>query len=173
MRRANTQAFGRQFGITALELALAIGVIASFAAFLLIGLLRAEEMGERTAVQMTIMNFRSALRLRMAHYIISGQEAEIPKLVGANPAGWMQPPPGYLGEFKGVKASDMKQGTWYFDGDRRELVYSPRLDSALDPSSGGRPALRWRVQGGTSTGMVRGINLVATEQVSWFGAPMR
>ena len=130
-------------------------------------------MAERTLVQMTIMNFRSALRLQMAHYIISGQEAELPKLVGANPARWIDPPPGYLGEFQGVKESDMKPGAWYFDGDRRELVYSPHLDSGLDQPASGRRALRWRVQGGTSTGMARGINLVATEQISWFGALMR
>jgi hypothetical protein len=93
VRRVNTQIFGRQLGITALELALAIGLIATFAGFLLLGLQRVQEMSERTAVQMTIMNFRSALRLQMAHYIISGQEAELPKLVGANPARWIEPPP--------------------------------------------------------------------------------
>jgi hypothetical protein len=163
----------RQGGLTVFEAAVALGVIAVFACFLLTALLRAQEMAERTAVQMTVMNLRSALRLQMAHYVINGQEAELTTLVGANPIRWTDPPPGYLGELADVKESETKPGSWYFDSGRRELVYSPNLDSALARSPSGSQTLRWRIRAGTQSGMLRGINLVATEQISWFGAPMR
>jgi hypothetical protein len=163
----------RQRGITVFEAAVALGVIAVFACFLLNALLRAQEMAERTAVQMTVMNLRSALRLQMAHYVINGQEAELTTLVGANPIRWMSPPPGYLGELVDVKESETKPGSWYFDSGKRELVYRPNLDSELGRSHGGSHMLRWRIQAGSQSGMLRGINLVATEQISWFGTPMR
>jgi hypothetical protein len=163
----------RQGGITVFEAAVALGVIAVFAWFLLNALVQTQEMAERTAVQMTIMNLRSALRLQMAHYVISGQEAELTTLVGANPIRWMDPPPGYRGELVDVKESEMKPGSWYFDRRRRELVYSPNLDSGLGRSPGGSHALRWQIQAGTRGGMMHGINLVATEQVSGFGTPLR
>ena len=154
------------------EAAVALGIIAVFAWFLLNALLRAQEMAERTAVQMTVMNLRSALRLQMAHYVINGQEAELTTLVGANPVRWMDPPPGYLGELLDAKESEFSPGSWHFDSGRRELVYSPNLSSGLARSPG-RPALRWQIKAGVRNGMMHGINLVATEQISWFDEPMR
>jgi hypothetical protein len=160
-------------GATALELAASLAIIAIFALFLLYALLRVQEMTERTAVEMTVMNLRSTLRVEIARYVITGQEARLPNLVGANPMRWMEPPPGYRGELKGRQDAALPRGSWYFDSEHRELVYLPHRDSELDPPSSGRRALRWQIRAGTSLGMMRGIELVPVDEVRWFDAPLR
>jgi hypothetical protein len=159
--------------MTVLELMASILVIAVFAGFLLNALLQAEEMTERAGVQMTVMNLRSVLRLQIANYVIAGREAELSQLVGANPVRWMEPPPGYLGEVTGAKEGEMKSGTWHFDSDRREVVYLPQGRTGFKPLPGGKHVLRWRIQAGAPSGMMHGIDLVAVEEIAWFGVPLR
>jgi len=117
---------GREHGSSRFEFFIAVGVISVIAAFLLDRLLSYQEYAERTAMEVTVVNMRSGLRLRTAELMTQDRLHEVGKLVNENPVRWLEtPPPNYLGELAHPVPKTLVQGNWYFDTTRRELVYLP------------------------------------------------
>jgi hypothetical protein len=161
-------------GFTWLEFWLSLLVVFGVAMLLLRSLLAVQAAAERTAVEMTVMNLRSVLRVQIAQAVIRGEEARLPALAGANPVQWLQDKPvGYRGEGSSADVARLPGGGWLFDRERRELVYRPLSSEELKWPAGGQKVLRWQVRMGTATGLMRGIDLVAVEAVPWSGQPLR
>ncbi len=136
----------KQTGGTLLELAVAGIVIGILAAVLLNRLLRYQELAEKTAMEATVVNMRSGLRMRAAELVIQGRTDEIGQLGRGNPIMWLDTlPPNYAGELDHPDQGAVKPGSWYFDGARQELVYLPARSSHLKPGPDGTKAIRFRV----------------------------
>ena len=116
----------REHGSSLFEFFIAVGVISLIAAVLLDRLLSYQEYAKTTAMEVTVVNIRSGLRLRVAELMTQDRLHEVGKLVDENPVRWLEtPPPNYLGELAHPAPKTLAQGNWYFDTTRRELVYLP------------------------------------------------
>lgn len=158
--RAATQA-----GRSLLEFAVAAALLAVLAALLLQALLRYQEVAEKTAVEMTVMNMKSGLRYRIAELILAGRTKEIAGLAGSNPVGWLaHPPEGYLGETDAVD-SPQAPGTWRFETATRELVYRVNRGEGFTAHDGGAQEIRLRVvaePGSLRQGALLGLSLTVS-----------
>jgi general secretion pathway protein G len=139
-----------------------------------------EELGESTAVSLTLRNMRSGLRYRMAAMAIKQGVEDYRPLLGENPVNWLEKPPdGYVGERYGEVVA-AERGIWYFDLQTRQLVYRPHHQRYLQGNGGKseRTELRFRVLGQTHAGTiawperpelpVEGVRLEPTAAYSWF-----
>ncbi len=137
----------REHGFSLFEFFIAAGVISLIAAFLLDRLLIYQDYAERTAMEMTVVNMRSGLRLRVAELMTQGRLHEVGKLANENPVRWLEtPPPNYLGELAHPVPKTLEQGNWYFDTTTREIVYLPRNDRFFMSVWGDRKeAIRFQV----------------------------
>ena len=133
-----------------------------------------QELGEKTAVEMTISNVRSGLRWEMADRIMTQREASIVELAGSNPVRWMEKLPNeYLGEFSAAPEK-FPPGSWYFDTQRKALYYRPILQRNLECQScervGGEMALSWRIApaGNPMFGRGETVRVVAVTSYRWF-----
>ena len=136
-----------QRGFSQFELVASFAVIAVVAGILLTRLLYIEELAEKTAVDLTILNIRSGIRMEIARRILDRAPLELKSHAAQNPVRWLeQPPPAYLGELRGREPANPAGGSWYYDADRRELVYVPRLSFHLRGAENTLPAIRWRLR---------------------------
>jgi len=137
----------REQGSSLFEFFIAAGVIGLIAAVLLDRLLDYQAYAERTAMEVTVVNMRSGLRLRVAELMTQDRMPEVGKLVNENPVRWLEtPPPNYLGELAHPVPKTLEQGNWYFDTTGRELVYLPRSDRFfMAPRDGRKEAMRFQV----------------------------
>lgn len=170
-----TSAHEWQRGSGRLEFAVVAVVLAALMGLLLQRVIEYQERAEKTALELTIRNLRSALRWEIGQRMIHGAAADIAQLAGANPIAWLaQPLPGYRGERGGPAAAQIEAGSWYFDSATRELAYLPRLRNHLKTRANRTGELRWRLQalknapGADVNPAVTEIVLVETERYRWF-----
>ncbi len=137
----------REHGFSLFEFFVAAGVISLIAVLLLDRLLGYQEYAERTAMELTVINMRSGLRLRTAELMTQGRLHEVGKLINENPVRWLEtPPPNYLGELVHPVPKTLPQGNWYFDATTRELVYLPRDNGfVIAPWRDRKEAMRFQV----------------------------
>lgn len=130
-----------------LSVTLTAVLILALAAWLLKALNEAQEMAEKTLVEVTVRNMRVGMQLAMGEAMMHGRVAQISGWGGANPSQWLgAAPEGYLGECSSDEADLLPSGRWCFDRERRELVYSPRNASHLRMlSESESKRLKWRV----------------------------
>lgn len=171
----------RQRGFTLFELVVVIVITSLLAIILLNRLWYYQEVAEKTAMEMTVMNMRSGLRLRIADLMTQDRMGEAAQLAQENPIHWLEtPPPNYMGEFNNPKQGALIPGNWYFDTGQQELVYLLQHNRFLKPGMGenpeGKNALRFHVtavghprQNGNGTvHKIEGITLVPVTQYHWF-----
>lgn len=136
---------GQQCGITRFEFAAAVAIVAVLAGVLLERLLYIEEYAEMTAMELTIANMRTGLRNRMGDLLIRDKVSEIATLADENPVTWLEKQPeNYLGEFDGVPDRDTR-GMWFYDRQRREMVYTANSRRYFSPGSYADYSVRARV----------------------------
>lgn len=156
-------------GITLLEFAASVAIIAAAAGVLLGAALYYQELGEKTEVELTLLNIRAGIRYQVADRMINGRMNELAELDGSNPVRWLERPPrGYVGERRAAKLEGIDEGQWCFDPDWKELRYRPRLHSFLSPDLS---VLRWRVVpifGTTSDRSIESLALVNLDPYRWF-----
>jgi general secretion pathway protein G len=155
-------------GFTMLEFSVVAAIFTVLAGSALSALLYYEELGEKTEVQLTILNIRAGLRYQLAERMMKGRMHELPALSRANPVAWLErPPAGYAGELAGSEAEPLRRGTWYFDTGRSELRYRPRLRNFLGTD---QPWLRWRAVPVQASGRdePESVAFIEVEPQPWF-----
>ncbi len=164
----------RQSGITRFELVVRVVLASILATILLERLLRYQEYAERTAMEITVMNMRSGLRLRVAELMMQDRMGEAGNLLNQNPIEWLaMPPPNYRGPLPNSKR--ISSGNWYFDTERREIVYFPYHDRLFEPGPDGEHAVRLHVtavrrsqkKADGVVARVEGITLTLVNQYKW------
>ncbi len=128
---------------------------------------------EMNAVQVTIRNIGNGLRLTVAQAMMQQRMGDLAGLPGSNPVALLAGPPArYLGEHRG--ALEAHAGSWYFDSERRELVYTPQFDRHLRRAAGGGAALRWTLsasqarRSNADDSGTEGLVLVSVTPYEWF-----
>lgn len=171
-----SERIGSQRGFSLLELMVVIIVISVLATVLFDRLQRYQELAEKTAMEITIMNLRSGLRLRVAELMIQDRMQEIASLAQENPVKWLDaPPPNYIGQADDAEPA-IAPGSWYFDSRRRELVYIPRRTRFFQPGADREMAVRLRVtvvaqpqpNSNGAPPRAEGVALRQTNQYHWF-----
>ncbi len=162
----------RQRGFTLLELVVVIAVTSMLAIILLNRLLYYQEVAEKTAMEMTVMNMRSGLRLRIADLMTQDRMREAVQLLQENPVTWLEsPPPNYMGKVSGQKSAEMIPGQWYFDPGQQELVYRVQHDRFFKSGTDEESTIRFHVtavQYPRQGGKAEGITLAPVTPYHWF-----
>lgn len=104
------------------------------------------EYSEKMAMELTALDVRSGLRLKLGELIRQRRFDRIPALAGENPVDWLAAKPAnYAGEFDEPGLDRIAPGSWYFDRRRAELVYRPRQTRFLGMAGGDDPRIRYKV----------------------------
>lgn len=171
----------RQFGGSKLfEFIIVVMLVGVLSMVVLEYMLRYIEVAEKGAMENTVMNLRSALRLRLAEVLVRGDAAEGARLARENPMNWLQgKPQNYAGEFSYPEPDSIGPGKWYYDSNSRELVYLVDHGREFVPDEEGRKRVRIRVVAPSLTGrakesqemtvneVVKDISLVFVEPYKW------
>ena len=168
-RMSARRAGGWQRGYSQFELICVIIIASVLMSVLLNRTLHFQALAEKHAMEMTIINMRSGLRLQVAELLIAERMDEVGDLVTENPINWLEaPPPNYLGELRSPEHSKLPGNTWYFDPGPRELVYIPRRTNLFWEDPAGEETVVLRVTAakrspvivGSGAPKVQGIALV-------------
>jgi general secretion pathway protein G len=115
-----------QAGFTRLEFGIAAAVFGLLVAAFVERVFFYNEQAERVAVQQLTGTLRTALQVRAARELASGNEAALAALAQENPMGWLsEKPVNYLGEFYSPDLAELPHGNWLFDRTDYSLVYLP------------------------------------------------
>ena len=165
----------REAGFTALELAVAIALIATFASVLLDRLLYYQEAYEKANMEYWANVLKLGLQIRVGHLMAQNQVVDYTQVARENPMSWLdEPAPGYRGEVVATANPQMPARSWYYDRTRRELVYVAAQYRYLLPDAEGRPRVHFRVRVVRPEGvaakdsMVLGLQFAPVESYRWF-----
>ncbi|MDP2826996.1 MAG: type II secretion system protein [Sulfuricellaceae bacterium] len=167
-------------GFTLLEFSVVAVILSILAAVLLERLVYYQEVAEKINMEATASALRSALRLKVAEYMMAGQKIEYEQLARENPVDWLEiKPPNYAGAFSGSQPDARPSGSWYFDQSGRMLIYQVGHGQNFVPDSLDLRQVRFRLvlsyaetQGGEVLGdsprQALGIKLETVEPYRWF-----
>lgn len=134
-------------GFSKFELTVVVAAVAILAATLWTNTLKDLESVERMEMEAQARAIANALQMRMVSLIAERREREIVQLESANPVQWLAAKPrNYLGELDQPPSNDSALGSWYFDGNRGELVYRVQRGKRFLPDTAGRRQVRFKVQ---------------------------
>lgn len=126
----------KQGGASLMEFAVAVSVAAILIGMLLSRLSAYQGEAERVALQYTVSGMRSALQIRQAQARLPGHALNLAQLAEQNPLELLErKPKNYLGEFYSPDVRELAPGNWYFDRDKRILVYLLNEKGVLGNSS--------------------------------------
>lgn len=168
----------RARGLSLLEFAVVAALFAILAGVLLERLAYYQELAEKTHMEATFRTLNSALLLKVAEYMTSGQKVEYEQLARENPVDWLAlKPENYAGTYA-TAPRDPPRGSWYFDRAGRTLVYQVRNGRHFTPDSRGLKQVRYRLElvgesakndfVGDSPTSPNGIKLSLIEPYRWF-----
>lgn len=139
----------RPHGFTLIELTVVVCIVAVLFGVALERLLRYQELGERTAMELNLNAINSALAMRFAALYLKGGREAVEADSGRNPIEFLRrPPENYLGELFEPALASLPRRSWYFDLATRELVYLPDRRRYLSSDSGPPELIRFRVDPG-------------------------
>jgi general secretion pathway protein G len=164
-------------GLTLIELIVVIVIVSLLAAVLATRLAYYQEFAEKVVMEQTVQAMRSGLQLKIAALMIQGKEREIPALSIWNPVDFLADPPlGYVGELSKPDAHKGLPGrSWYFDTNRRQIVYMVERDRYFRPGADGVKWARFRVDvqyaksvgGGALRGELSVATIAKTNGFEW------
>jgi len=117
----------RQQGLSLLELVVVISIIALLLMAAIDRLWVLQKDAEGVAMEQVLGSLRSALGMKFALYLVNNDVAGIRDLAGSNPMDVLaEAPKNYIGALKVANPESIPGGTWYFDLQRRILIYRVR-----------------------------------------------
>lgn len=156
---------------------LLVGVLSMAAEFFMLHYI---EVAEKSAMEATVVNLKSSLRLRLSEILIHGDAQEAARVAMDNPMNWLhEAPPNYAGEFDDPTPGSIARGKWYFDKKSRELVYLVDQGDKFIADEDGIKRVRYQVYAPfikkavkenrqiTVNEVVREISLVPVERYVW------
>jgi type II secretory pathway pseudopilin PulG len=162
---------GRERGFSLLEMGAALALVLSVAGALLWRLSYYQEAAEQACVEYTANTLKLALQLHIGDQLARQRVVDYAALARENPVSWLETPmPGYRGEPGPVEAKRLPRGSWYFDRDRRELVYLPLRDAYLTADGSGEKRVRFQarpVLGEGGTGPVVAVQFGPLQPYRW------
>ncbi|MFZ1907786.1 MAG: hypothetical protein WAU52_01770 [Burkholderiales bacterium] len=131
-----------------LESALYVIIAGALAALLLHRLEQLSEVAEKTAMEATVSRIQSALYVRAAKAVLTGQAEEVVRdWAERNPVLLAHADlPNYLGEFEHPDLTTLASGNWLYDRGRHELVYLVQRAQNFSGGTDPVPAIRFRLQ---------------------------
>ncbi len=161
----------RRFSL--IELAMVMLVMAIVVYAMSSRILRYFEVAEKAAMTITVLEVERGIRVRLALAAVGGAPAQVENLQTINPFEFAHAfPPNYLGEQGGsANMGELRRGNWFYDRDRHEIAYLPRLASRLRTADGREiSVLRFRVErGGGLHGLPRLVSDFAYQWEPEFG----
>ena len=163
----------RESGFTLFELIIVIGIFSILVGFLLDRAFDNFELAEKATMETQRMMMRAGMDLEVAGLITAGRERDAARLAGRNPVDWLrEKPPRYLGEFAGEPPDATATWGWYFDSNKKEIVYLAKRHAHLKPDSAGQFRVRFHVVLGVEVNSKLQKNvwpvLVPVEAYTWF-----
>jgi general secretion pathway protein G len=132
-------------GFSRFELMIAVIVIGIIGGILLERLLTYQELAEKADMEFTISRFKSGLRLRMAHLLVTGRAQEFVRLANENPLDWLNAQP--EGGMSAARFSNQQlaTGNWTFDASTKTLTYWVKSGRHFMPDSSGQKRVRLKI----------------------------
>jgi general secretion pathway protein G len=135
----------RAGGFTLLEFGVVATIYGVLLAVFLDRLLYYQEVAEKARMEFVASGLKVALQVRIGTLIAEGRHLDYAALARENPVSWLeQPMPGYAGVLTADREQRLRQGQWYFDPARAELIYVPSLDRYFEAAGDHR--VHWHVQ---------------------------
>lgn len=114
-------------GFTLAELMVVISILAVLAVILLDRLFWYEGQAEKAAMEHTADMIKSGLWMGAADLMMAERTAEIAALAEQNPMRMLaKKPANYLGEISAEQAASLEDGNWFYDADKRQVIYIVR-----------------------------------------------
>jgi general secretion pathway protein G len=136
-----------QRGFSTFELVVVITVIGVLLAIAVSRIWPWQVAAERAAMENVLGGLRSALGIKVAHYIARDQMGSIIGLVSANPMNELaEIPKNYVGEADGFSPPAVEGGSWLFDRSQRVLVYRVRNLGFFEGGAGVPAYVRFAVE---------------------------
>jgi hypothetical protein len=127
------------------ELALAVCLISLFSVFLLDRLLFYQEVAEKARVESTVLNLKSALRMRMGEMLITSRAHRWADLEQENPFDWLVPKPdNYCGEVRFPQ--HVPEGCWVYLPENRIIIYRVNRSRHFQAGRDAEPLIRFSVK---------------------------
>ncbi|WP_020675475.1 type II secretion system protein [Geopsychrobacter electrodiphilus] len=102
---------------------------------------------EQTTVEYNVGTLRSALAMQFAAYYVAGRRDELPALIDSNPMEMLaQKPKNYLGSYFSGQQQNLPVGNWYFDSEKKLLVYLVKNSAYFSSPLTGKPRIRFKIQ---------------------------
>jgi general secretion pathway protein G len=114
----------KQRGASLLEFAVTVAVIGILMGLLLQRIWYYQGEAERTVVEMTVANVRTALEIKVAEAKLPGRSIDLTFLAEENPFNLLKNKPvNYAGELFSPSDKDIGPGNWCFDRTNKSLIY--------------------------------------------------
>lgn len=124
-------------GFTLFEFSIAALVLSVVAIVFYHKLLLYQEQSEKALMERTVQSIESALRMRYAQLFSMDRAGDGAVLAQANPIDWLiTKPSNYIGVRNGRLGPNDARGVWYFDANRKVLVYAVKHDRDLKYPAG-------------------------------------
>ena len=124
-------------GFTLFEFSIAALVLSAVAILFYHKLLFYQEQSEKAAMERTVQSIESALRMRHAQLFSMDRAGNIAVLAQDNPIDWLlTKPSNYIGLRSGPLGAKDTRGSWYYDENRKLLVYAVKHDRHLKYPAG-------------------------------------
>lgn len=120
-------------GLSLLEVVMALCVLAVIVSIALERMFVYLEFAEKIAMETQVAIMKRALATRAAGYLVKGDFERLDALGNENPFDWMADvPANYAGVQVNPDVDHLPTRIWYYDPERHELAYRPRLRRFLE-----------------------------------------
>ena len=172
----NKISYKKQRGFTFFEVVIVIVLISILGLFSIDRLLSLRIAAERASVIQVVGNIRSALGLEVVRLALKNNIAAVAKLANTNPIPLLaQPPANYLGEYK---KQNTEAGQWYFNIEKKMLVYNVIYSEGFNTTLKGLPRIRHKIKliyndndnnqrFDIDTDHIAGLDLLPVEKFGW------